>query len=152
MTLNHSERIDFLLTRYGQLTQQLSTLNQVIHRIFYLSIVFGVALLSLGFQADFPLQRGKLSILGALIFISLGLWTRTYINGRKETQRQQEEIIEELKAQTYDFHNLEGVTAVFPSEAKREMWENDMITNKLLIIYYASVSVGSVSYTVYAVF
>ena len=126
MTLNDSDRIEFLLTRYGQLNQQLNTLNQVVHRIFYLSLVFGVALLSLGFQADSSLQRGKLSILAAFIFLSLGLWTRTYLNGRKEAQRQRGEIINELADYEYDFRSLDGATDIFPKEGKRDWWEKEI--------------------------
>jgi hypothetical protein len=144
MTVSGSDPIDFLLTRYSQLTQRLSTQNQVIHRTFYLSLVFGVALLSLGFQADSPLQRGMLSVLGAFIFISLGLWTRTYVNGRNETQRQRDKIINELKTHKYDFHEIDGVTAVFPSETKRDRWEEAAIKNKLLYIYYVAVFSSSV--------
>jgi hypothetical protein len=138
MALDDSDRIDFLLTRYGQLNQEHSNRNQVIQRTFYLSLIFGIALLGLGIRADSGLETGLLSILGVFIFFSLGLWTRTYVNGRKDTQRQREEIEEELQTFDFGFNELRAETDTFPDEGGRDWWER-LIKNQLLYLYYAAV-------------
>jgi len=113
MSPDDSERVDFLLTRYGQLNQEHSARNQVIHRTFYLSLIFGMALLGLGSRAEASPENAVLAILGALIFTSLGLWTRSYVTGRNDTQRQREVIINELETNEYDFQTLDGVRTFF---------------------------------------
>jgi len=135
MSPDDSERVDFLLTRYGQLNQEHSARNQVIHRTFYLSLIFGMALLGLGSRAEASPENAVLAILGALIFTSLGLWTRSYVTGRNDTQRQREVIINELETNEYDFQTLDGVRTFFPEESERDRWERTY-KDKLLYVYY----------------
>ena len=137
MPPDDSERIDFLLTRYGQLNQEHIVRNQVIHRTFYLSLIFGMALLGLSSRVEHSPENAVLALLGALIFTSLGLWTRSYVNGRTDTQRQRDEIIKELKANEYDFQTLDGVRAAFPKESERDRWER-VYKNNLLYLYYVT--------------
>lgn len=139
MTPDESDQIDFLLTRYGQLAQEHGVRNQVVHRTFYLSLIFGVALLGLHSRANTAPERGVLAALGTLIFFSLGLWTRSYINGRNDTQRQKDAIIDELRARDCDFRDINSVGVIFPSSEERDDWE-DRWKDPLLQCYYAIIT------------
>jgi tryptophan 2,3-dioxygenase len=144
MSDENNDKTQFLLTRYGQINQKHSLHSQVIHRTFYLSLVFLGVLLGAFTQLNSRSNRTILFLFAGLIFASLLLWTRTYHNGRNDFNRQREEIIDELEAMELSFSEIERVGEVFPKDAGREDWEKDSTTNRALQVYYVILSVSPI--------
>jgi len=145
MSDTNPERIDFLLTRYGQLTEKQSHYNTVIHRTFYLSLIFFGVVISAGSRFDIALKTASLFSGAAIIFVLLYYWTRSYQNGRNSVNNQKKSIIDELKYNDFSFYKLSGVKSIFPEydvkkSKEREDWEQNKKTNRILRMYYLTIS------------
>jgi len=154
MAPDDPDKIDFLLERYGQISQKHSHTNLVIHRTFYFSLVIFGALFGFLFQLDDNILQRLTSGFGAAIFLALWLWTRSYINGRNDFNNQQKEIIKELDGIEYKFESINSIGDIFPerldgggksSKSKdREWWEEKSVKNRLLQSYYIALMIGFV--------
>jgi len=138
------DNIDFLLTRYSQINQKHSHHSEVIHRTFYLSLIFLGVIINAIIQSTDVLVQVSLCGLTALIFFALMLWTRTYTNGRKDFNRQKNEIIAELQQCEYGFSKIDQVNTLFPDDDNRDWWETSKPKNYVLLSYYTSVILISI--------
>ncbi|WP_157525728.1 hypothetical protein [Halorientalis sp. IM1011] len=148
MTPDESENTDLLLTRYDQISQEHNHYNTVIHRTFYLSLVFLSAFLGLFLQESTDESRTVLCFFVGVVFFSLGLWTRTYQNGRRQSENLQNAIVSELTAKDYNFDEIDGIESLFPSGESRKKWERNRIKDTGLLGYYAVVAFLSIVLTI----
>lgn len=132
-----SRRLSFLLDRYSQLTELDANKNRIIHTTFYLSVVFfGIMLGGFSSISSFPI-RAVLYVYAAAIFVSMLLWTRTYITSRNEIHKQKVRIVQELLTFEFNFESVDSSRAFFADENYQEGWEANGRKEILLQLYYA---------------
>ncbi|MDS0474478.1 hypothetical protein [Natrinema sp. 1APR25-10V2] len=134
--------LEFLLTRYHQLVEHQMGNNNIIHTTFYLSFVFFGVLLGVVPRTELRLARAALYVFAAGIFVSMFMWTRTYINDRKVTEAKRNAILRELNDRSYSCGDLESVERFFPDPGfqRRERWSKGRRKELPLQAYYLSLA------------
>ncbi|WP_254763736.1 hypothetical protein [Natrinema marinum] len=139
--------LEFLLTRYQQLIDHQMGNNNIIHTTFYLSFVFFGVLLGVVPRTELRLARAALYVFAAAIFVSMFMWTRTYINDRDVTEAKRNAILRELNEGSYSCGDLESVERFFPDPGfqRRERWSKGRRKELLLQAYYLALAALSVA-------
>ncbi|WP_275882456.1 hypothetical protein [Halorhabdus sp. BNX81] len=140
-------KLDFLMDRYSQLVEEQMTTNEIIHTTFYISIVVFGALVGVLPQSSTFLTRGILSIFASGVFLAMFLWTRTYLNSRKEISNHLEDIINEFENVNFDFETVDSPDQFFsaPADYREDSWEQNWTKERLLLLYYLGLSIASLS-------
>ncbi len=119
--------------------------NEIIHTTFYISIVVFGALIGVVPQTSSLLTRGVLSVFAAGIFFAMFLWTKTYLNSRREITNQMALIIEQFEEAEFEFERISSPAAYFsdPAEYREDTWEQNWTKERLLLLYYLGLSGAS---------
>lgn len=137
--------IQFLMDRYHQLVDEQMLTNEIIHTTFYISIVVFGALIGVIPQTSTFLTRGVLSIFASGVFFAMFLWTKTYLNSRREITNQMAAIIEQFKESELVFEKISPPETYFsePADYRQDAWEQNWTKERLLLLYYLGLSGAS---------
>lgn len=146
VTLDTGAQLDLLVQRYGQLRELVENKNKVIYQLFYLSVVFiGVVIGGYGTVRSTTDALPWFALFTSAVFVSMLLWTRTYINSRNEVHATIDAVYDEIEALDIELGSTRG-EQLFRRRPKsdasaRDWWERQGIKNTLLQLYYLVLSI-----------
>lgn len=127
--------LELLATRYDRIIESTMTINQIIHRTFYLSVVAAGILIGTLPQVSSILSRGPLYLFGALLFVAMYGWNQTYINSRSTLIEQMAAITRRIEETEYDFEDLDAGT-LFSANLEYEQAGWESLKETMLQLYY----------------
>jgi len=135
------ETVELLLERYGQLRELTEEKNKVIYQIFYLSVVFTGVVIGGGLRIESGNTRFLYSVFCAVVFMSMLLWTRTYVHSRSEIHSKINAVQRELESLDRELPSGTKVGELFRKrpkleESEVEWWERQEVKNNILQAYY----------------
>ncbi|RAW45594.1 hypothetical protein DQW50_08600 [Halorubrum sp. 48-1-W] len=119
-----ADEIRFLSDRYQQLTENQMENNQIIHTTFYISVVFFGAMVGVIPEIETRLSRVGLYAFSSGVFVSLLLWTRTYLNNRRVNEEKINEILTEMNREDRTLGGITSPEKYFPDpgDQRQDFW------------------------------
>lgn len=127
--------LELLSRRYDRLVESTMTINQIIHRTFYLSVVAAGILIGSLPQVSTLLSRVPLYLFGALLFIAMFGWNQTYLNSRETLIDQLDAVANRIEETEYDLKTLDAGN-YFSTNDKYEEKKWESYKSLLLPAYY----------------